>query len=317
VSRCTRRDDDEEALFDIPPAASDALAHLQDHNNDSVPVLPMKTKLFLAAAVVLVALSSPPRASAQPMAPPAELTNLIARVNAKLEDGKRTEADLAPELKEFDSLLAKHKGEKTEEVAQILFMEAMLYLQVLENTDKGAELIKQLQRDYPKTKPAQNADQILASIEKQAEAKKVQDSLAEGKPFPDFSVTDTAGKPLSIANFKGKVVLLDFWATWCGPCVHELPNVIKTYDTYHAKGFEVIGISLDKDRQKLASFTKEKKMLWPQYFDGLMWENKLAVKYGVNSIPATYLLDGKGMIIGKDLRGEALDRAVAKALAAK
>ena len=97
----------------------------------------------------------------------------------------------------------------------------------------------------------------------------------------------------------------------------ELPNVIKTYEAHHKQGFEIIGISLDKDQEKLASFTKEKNMTWPQYFDGLVWENKLAVKYGINSIPATFLLDGQGTIIGKDLRGEALEQAVAKALAKK
>lgn len=277
----------------------------------------MKTNFFGSLVILsLTLVGSAPAPAQAPQASP-ELTNLIAKVNAKLEDGKRTETDLAPELKEFDALVEKHKGDQSEETAQILFMEAMLYLQVLDDTDKGSELIKQLKRDFPKTKQGQNADQILASIEKQAAAKKVQGSLVEGKPFPDFSVTDTSGKSLAIANYKGKVVLLDFWATWCGPCVQELPNVIKTYDTYHSKGFEVIGISLDKDRQKLATFTKEKKMPWPQYFDGLMWENKLAVKYGVNSIPATYLLDGQGTIIGKDLRGQALDKAVAKALAKK
>jgi thiol-disulfide isomerase/thioredoxin len=127
------------------------------------------------------------------------------------------------------------------------------------------------------------------------------------------------GKPLSIANYKGKVVLLDFWATWCPPCRAELPNVLKTYKEYHAQGFEIIGISLDRDqdREKLTSFLEEKNMTWPQFFDGNYWKNKLAVKYGVNSIPATYLLDGQGTIIGKDLRGEELDKAVAKAVAKK
>jgi peroxiredoxin len=96
-----------------------------------------------------------------------------------------------------------------------------------------------------------------------------------------------------------------------------LPNVIKTYEAYHGKGFEVIGISLDKEQEKMASFTKEKNMAWPQYFDGLVWQNKLAVKYGINSIPATFLLDGQGTIIGKDLRGEDLENAVTKALAKK
>ena len=124
----------------------------------------------------------------------------------------------------------------------------------------------------------------------------------EGTKFPDFEVKDLADKPLSIANYKGKVVLLDFWATWCPPCRAELPNVIKTYEAHHKDGFEIIGISLDQDREKLTAFIKEKNMTWPQYFDGKGSQNKLAVKYGVLGIPATYLLDGQGNIIGKELK---------------
>jgi peroxiredoxin len=276
-------------------------------------------KIIVPAVVALLACSlfTPSGVAADTNAAAADLKALVSKVNTKVQEGKKTEADLAPELKEFDALLAKYKGEKTDEVAQIQLMEAMLYLQLLDNTDKGVQLIKQLKTDFPDSKPAQNADRILDSVKQQAAAKKIQSGLAEGSKFPDFSEKDTAGKPLAIANYKGKVVLLDFWATWCGPCVHELPNVIKTYDAYHKQGFEIIGISLDKDQEKLTSFTKEKNMTWVQYFDGLGWQNKLAVKYGVNSIPATYLLDGQGTIIGKDLRGEDLDKAVAKAVAKK
>jgi thiol-disulfide isomerase/thioredoxin len=277
----------------------------------------VKITTLAALFVLSLSLFPQPAFTAEPAAATNELQALITKINAKLEQGKKTETDLAPELKEFEALLAKHKGEQTDEVARILLMEATLYLQVLDQTDKGIELVKQLKRDYPKTKTAENADRILEMVKKEQEAKKTRESLAEGQPFPNFEVTDTAGKPLSVANYKGKVLLIDFWATWCGPCRAELPNVLKTYEAYHTKGFEIIGISLDKDRPKLASFTQEKKMTWPQYFDGLGWENKLAVKYGVQSIPATYLLDGKGIIIGKDLSGEALDAAVAKALAAK
>jgi len=276
-------------------------------------------KIIVPVAVALLALSlfTPTGVAADTNAAATDLKALVTKVNAKLQGGKKTEADLAPELKEFDALLAKYKGEKTDDVAQIQLMEAMLYLQVFNNTDKGVEMIKQLKTDYPGTKPAQNADRILDSVKQQAAAKKIQSGLAEGSKFPDFSEKDTAGKPLAIANYKGKVVLLDFWATWCGPCVHELPNVIKTYDAYHKQGFEIIGISLDKDQEKLTSFTNEKNMTWVQYFDGLFWKNKLAVKYGISSIPATFLLDGQGTIIGKDLRGEDLENAVTKALAKK
>ena len=150
--------------------------------------------------------------------------------------------------------------------------------------------------------------------QRQMEAQKIQAALAIGVKFPDFNEKDTAGKPLAIANYKGKVVLIDFWATWCGPCRAELPNVIATYKKYHNQGFEIIGVSLDQDQAKLIGFTKDMNMTWPQYFDDQGWGNKLAVKYGIESIPATYLLDGNGRIIGRDLRGDELTQAVAKAL---
>ena len=92
-------------------------------------------------------------------------------------------------------------------------------------------------------------------------------------------------------------------------------SMIKSYEKHHPKGFEIIGVSLDQDEKKLKGFIEEKKMTWQQFFDGKGWGNKLAGKYGVQSIPATYLLDGEGKIIAKDLRGEELDAAIAKALA--
>jgi peroxiredoxin len=270
----------------------------------------MKFKLLALLAIVSLLLSVESGRAAERSVAATELQALVSKIQTKLRAGKETEADLAPELKEFDALLAKHKGEKTDDVAQILMMKATLYQEVLKDTAKAEALIAQLKRDFPDS-------QQVKMMKQQEESDKVRAALVEGSKFPDFTEKDVAGKPLSIANYKGKVVLVDFWATWCGPCVRELPNVIKTYEAHHPKGFEIIGISLDKDQEKLASFTKEKNMTWPQYFDGLGWQNKLAAKYGVNSIPATYLLDGQGMIIGKDLRGEALEQAVAKALAKK
>jgi peroxiredoxin len=258
------------------------------------------------------------KAAPAPKSPAAaDLQELVKKVRTQLSEGKKTEADLAPTLKEFDELLTKYKDDKSDDVAQILLMKAMLYSQVLENDVKGTELLEQVKKDFPETRAAKTVDSMIASMKKQEESKKIQRGLAEGTKFPDFDEKDLAGKPMSIANYKGKVVLVDFWATWCGPCVGELPNVIKTYEKHHGQGFEIVGISLDSDESKLKSFIKDKNMTWQQFFDGKGWGNKLSTKYGVNSIPATYLLDGEGKIIGKNLRGEALEEAVAKAVSAK
>ena len=109
-------------------------------------------------------------------------------------------------------------------------------------------------------------------------------------------------------------MLVDFWATWCGPCVTEMPNVIKVYEKYHARGFEIIGISLDQDREALDGFTRENKMTWRQYFDGQGWSNKVAKAWGVRSIPATYLIGPNGKIRAINLRGDDLDKKVGKLL---
>jgi len=130
-----------------------------------------------------------------------------------------------------------------------------------------------------------------------------------GDPIP-FSVKDTGGKTLSLEKYKGKVVLLDFWATWCMPCKVEMPNVIRIHKKFNKKGFEIIGISLDSDARALENFIKENEIAWPQYFDGKGWQNDVAGKYRVRSIPATYLIDKKGKIRYRSLRGTELEKAI-------
>ena len=279
----------------------------------------LKTLLRLAVAALLFAQTSTNAQPTDSLTPAqTQLQALVQKVQAKIKAGQDTEADLADELKSFDRLVASENGAKTDDAAQIVYMKAMLYLEVFKNNEKGAELIKQIKANYPDTKYGQNADKILDSLAKQAAGKKIQDSLAAGAVFPDFAETDLNGKPLSVAALKGKVVLVDFWATWCPPCRAELPNVIATYKKHHSEGFEIIGVSLDSEREKLDAFLKQQDgMTWPQYFDGLGWSNKLAGKYGVQSIPFAVLVGPDGKIIGKDLRGEELENAVSAAVAKK
>lgn len=127
--------------------------------------------------------------------------------------------------------------------------------------------------------------------------------------------TSVQGEEIDLAAMRGKVVLVDFWATWCGPCIAELPNVQETYAKHHDKGFEIIAISLDKDKDKLTEFIEAKKMPWPQYFDGKGWQNEISTGFGISSIPATFLIGVDGKIVATNLRGDALEKAVAEQLA--
>jgi len=134
-----------------------------------------------------------------------------------------------------------------------------------------------------------------------------------GKPLAiAFKAVD--GRDVDVSKLKGKVVLIDFWATWCGPCVAEIPNVKKTYDDLHPKGFEIVGISFDADRAALEDFVARNKMAWPQFFDGKRWQNKYGQEFGIQSIPAMWLVDKKGNLRDMKARG-ALDDKVAKLLA--
>lgn len=134
-----------------------------------------------------------------------------------------------------------------------------------------------------------------------------------GEPIP-FSVKGMDGRALSLEKYRGKVVLLDFWATWCGPCRVEMPNVVSIHKKFRDKGFEIIGVSLDRDRGALENYVKSNGMDWPQYFDGGGWNNSIAAKYKVRSIPATYLIDRQGKIRYRSLRGKDLEKAVQELL---
>jgi len=132
-----------------------------------------------------------------------------------------------------------------------------------------------------------------------------------GKPAPEFQVAKTLdGKPARIEDFRGKVLLLDFWATWCGPCRSALPNVYDLYQKYHEKGFEILGISLDRDILKLKSFIAQYGLPWPQVCDGKVWDSAPADLYGVSAIPHTVLIDGKGVVRAIDPHGEELEGLV-------
>jgi peroxiredoxin len=130
-----------------------------------------------------------------------------------------------------------------------------------------------------------------------------------GHPALDFQVTDLKGKELSLKQYRGQVVLLDFWATWCPPCIGEMPNVKRTYEKYKDQKFQIIGISLDRSIEPLEAYIEKKELGWIHYWDK---SRKVSSMYKVRGIPSTFLIDGEGVIRKVNLRGSALKKAVAK-----
>jgi peroxiredoxin len=130
---------------------------------------------------------------------------------------------------------------------------------------------------------------------------------AIGTEAMDFTQADTAGLPISLSSFKGKYVLVDFWASWCKPCRMENPNVLSAYDRFKAKNFTILGVSLDRSREAWIKAIQDDKLAWSQVSDLKFWNNAVAQQYRIQQIPQNFLIDPNGKIVGKNLRGAELD----------
>ncbi|MCR4765219.1 MAG: redoxin domain-containing protein [Bacteroidaceae bacterium] len=141
-------------------------------------------------------------------------------------------------------------------------------------------------------------------------------ATAVGKQFTDFELKDPEGNAIKLSDYagKGKVVLVDFWASWCGPCRQEMPNVVKVYNQYKNKGFEIVGVSLDQTAEAWKKGITDLNITWPQMSDLKYWQCEAATLYGVNAIPHTVLIDKDGTIIERNLRGEKLYEKIAELL---
>jgi thiol-disulfide isomerase/thioredoxin len=166
--------------------------------------------------------------------------------------------------------------------------------------EKGAALLQELTKA---------PNQSLAQA---AKARLVKERMI-GKPI-SLRFTATDGSSVDLGDLRGKIVLIDFWASWCPDCLREMPAIRQVYQKYRDKGFAVIGISLDKDAEALANFVAKKLIPWPEYFDGRGWENDFATKYGVHAIPERWLINQRGEVTSTDIPVEQLDKRIEQLL---
>jgi peroxiredoxin len=225
---------------------------------------------------------------------------LVLTLKAGFKDDERADKVLAA---------AEAAAKTDEDKAAILMGKATLTRRAdPKNKAPYQEALGELVKTYPNTKVGKVAASKLQAA-----------NLKEGSDPVAFTTKDLDGKSVSPADYKGKVLLIDFWATWCGPCMKELPNVLATYEEYHTQGFEILGVSLDRDGdlEKLKATIKDKNMAWRHVYDGKYWNAEIAVLHDIQSIPATILIGRDGKVIGTNLRGEKLGPAVKAALEAK
>jgi peroxiredoxin len=212
---------------------------------------------------------------------------------------------------ELETYLNDPAKKDPDDLAQARYLAGSAYL-ALDELDKAEAVLKEV------TKSGTTGNQQLTQAAAHDLARiSILRKLKIGDPAIELAAVSTEGKKIKLADYRGKVVLLDFWASWCMPCKIEMPNVIKVYDDYHKKGFEIIGISLDADKAQFEEFTKANHMTWPQIYDGKGWQSDLGSRYAVASIPSTFLLDKQGKIRYKNVRGEELRSAVQELLSKK
>lgn len=184
---------------------------------------------------------------------------------------------------------------------------------------ENLEVLQRLEKEIPNSSYTKDFRNIYNQYEQQAKAIAMKEQAAElvaiGKPAPEIDLPTPEGKNIKLSSLKGKVVLIDFWASWCGPCRVEMPNVVAAYNKYKDKGFTVYSVSLDKDANAWKNSIKNLNMTWEYHVSDLkFWQCEAALRYGVNGIPATFLLDRNGIIVATNLRGAALEQKLAELL---
>ena len=229
----------------------------------------------------------------------AQMSNDTVTINKLLKEYKKFQNEMNDYSKKFIK-------ENPDAYLSVLLLENFLMRQYL-TPEEIKSYFEGLDKDVKETKSGKKIKTALDSMT----------AIVIGKPAPNFSAPSPEGKTISLKESLGKVTIIDFWASWCGPCRAENPNVVALYNEFHPQGLNIIGVSLDKDAKKWKEAIAKDGLVWPHVSNLKFWEDPIAKQYNVQSIPATFILDEKGNIVAKDLRGEELRAKVAALLGVK
>lgn len=238
-----------------------------------------------------------------------ELNKQASAIYEAMGDSTLTDEQREAKVKDLDALEAQMAEATTNGISQNITNAVGIYLLKNNYYSMSVEELEPIVAQVP----AALTDEGIASIKDKVEKLK---ATAVGQKFTDFEMQTPDGKAVKLSDYvgKGKVVLVDFWASWCGPCRREMPNLVEAYKKYRNKGFEIVGVSLDRDAEAWKNGIEKLDITWPQMSDLKYWDCKGAKLYAVSSIPHTVLIDGEGIILARGLHGEELQEQIAEAL---
>lgn len=240
-----------------------------------------------------------------------ELQAILKEAGRKVSHSEfGSKPDLSSELQSIEKLYQKHKEQQNDAVSEILVAKGRIYIDVLDDLRNGADTFKRIAKDNPNVSFLSGLTNAIASIELKLSFVKAADKLQPGTAFPGFKVPDLGGKTVSLADFKGKVVLVDFWGTFCPPCIREMPDLRDLREKHAKAGFEIIGISVDESRSELEGFIKRTDMPWVILPD---LEADLQKRYGILQFPTKYLIGRNGKIAKRWIGPDSDDLAAAVA----